>query len=244
MDRETLPTLEELAAFARAPSRGDGAAHYRQILERLAAHPRDSKALLEELLLSRDIDTRAWAAMAGTRVFGKEFERVLVRLLDDKTSEMQSLALGLLENLDPGALEPLLPKLRRKLLHSKDEDDVVQVMWALARLGDVGALPAVNALASRPEPYVRKMADVLATYLEDGEPSVVRRLAEHDHDHTVALCRLAWHLGSQEALKAMLSCAATAPDDDCGKTCARFARSLQSMRARGEPPFWGESAPE
>ena len=67
---------------------------------------------------------------------------------------MQSLALGLLENLDPGALEPLLPKLRRKLLHSKDEDDVVQVMWALARLGDVGALPAVNALASRPEPYV------------------------------------------------------------------------------------------
>src|SRR5256885_11116902 len=131
MDRETLPTLEELAAFARAPSRGDGAAHYRQILERLAAHPRDSKALLEELLLSRDIDTRAWAAMAGTRVFGKEFERVLVRLLDDKTSEMQSLALGLLENLDPGALEPLLPKLRRKLLHSKDEDDVRASLSAL-----------------------------------------------------------------------------------------------------------------
>ena len=242
--RQKLPTLQELEDFARAPSRGDGGAHYRQIQQRLARHPIDGKAVLEQLLRSRDVDTRAWAAITGTAVYGQHFEPTLVRLFNDGSGDMQSLAVALLQDLGPAALKAQLPVLRRRLLRLEDEDDIVQVMWVLARLRDVGALPAVNSLASRPEPYVRKMASVLADYLEGGEDRVLRRLASHDHEHTVALCRLAWHLGSEHALSAMRACAESGSDAECRNTCMRFARSLESRRAQAEPPFWGVSAPE
>ena len=150
----------------------------------------------------------------------------------------------LLSELGPAVLQAQLPTLRRKLLKLKDGDDVLQVMWVIARLRDIGALPAVRQLATRPEPYVREMADVLADYLENGEAVVLQRIAKHDHEHMVWLCRLAWHLGSGDALQAIRTCADSAPDKDCQKTCAKFARSLESMRSRREPPFWGVSAPE
>jgi hypothetical protein len=60
-------------------------------------------------------------------------------------------------------------------------------------------LPVVHSLALRPEHYVREVADVLITYLEKGEPAVLQRIAAHDHQHMVWLCRLAWHLGSEVA---------------------------------------------
>jgi len=237
-----IPTLEELARFAKAPSRENDAVYYRELKARLARHPDESRGLIEQLLKSQDVDTRAWAAVVGTRVFGQDFVPTLVRLLND--AEVEPVALMLLEEVSPASLEDQLPTLRRKLLKLRDGDDAVQVMRVIARLRDVGALPAVRTLTSRPEPFVRKMADVLADYLEHGDFAVLRRIAAHDHEHMVWLCRLAWHLGSAEALEAIRKCADLAPDDDCRKTCGRFARSLESIRSRRQPPFWDISAPE
>ncbi len=196
------------------------------------------------LTQARDVDTRAWAAAIGAKVYGHDFVPTLERLFNDGDDQMQSVALMLLGEVSPAALEAHLPTLRRKLLRLKDGDDVLQVMCVIASLRDVGALPAVRSLSSRPEPYLRKMADVLADYLEHGEDVVLRRITEHDHEHIVWLCRLAWHIGTAEALQAIRSCAGSAPDEECPKTCARFARSLESIRGRRQPPYWDSSAPE
>ena len=119
------PTPEELARFARAPARADDAAYFQQLEARLARYPHEGREAVEQLLTqARDVDTRAWAAAIGAKVYGHDFVPTLERLFNDGDDQMQSVALMLLGEVSPAALEAHLPTLRRKLLRLKDGDDV------------------------------------------------------------------------------------------------------------------------
>ncbi len=244
-DRVAFPTLEELIRFAVAPSSPEGGAQYRRLISALKTDPTRALEVLNRLASHPKASVREWASGVGAQVCEVAFIPTLVRLFSDRSQVVQSLALKDLEQLGTDALRLVLPQVRQKLVVWGDDDggSVAQLMWVVAELNDVATIPLLRQLAKGQGMATSRNAEAVIAYLEEGAEGVLRRIREHDHDHMLWLCRVAWGVGTKAAVDALEACADSAPDDECRRACRKFHRSLLRRRAEWDPPFWKDQVP-
>ncbi len=141
----------------------------------------------------------------------------------------------------PELLRQQVPTLRRKFREWRGHDDnnpVIHVAWTAVKLDIADLAPEIAAIAQDEAfpPYARHQAPVWVTYLEQGPTEILRRIAAHDHDSMLPLCRLAWMKGLSGARAAYERCAGEVPEDDsCHRRCERFAAAAARAEAAGEP---------
>ena len=249
-----IPTEEEIAAFVRSEASYEREkAAYEEIMLRLRSEPAAAKRLLSRLMERPEHSVRQWAAATGTEVCGKDFVPTLQKALTDRSEGVRSIALEGLLDLDPQSVQPGLAYFRRRLRQyrpagpgrpRRDPGEAGQILWALARMDAREARGDIREFADRADsPYLRKQASVVLAFLEEGEAGIIRRLRDHDHDHTLFLCRLIWLCGTEKGLEAIRQFHDSAPDEDCQRDTEKFLSKHESILTTHSPPYWDVPPP-
>jgi hypothetical protein len=91
-----------------------------------------------------------------------------------------------------------------------------------------------------------RLASAVTSYLEDGEEGVARRIRQHDHNHMLALCKVAWRCCSDRpARDAMRALAHSKPlDGRCLAITAAFLGAGPVASKFSERPFWSLPVPD
>ncbi len=213
----------------------------KRILAELKTHP-DRAQVIASLAGNRSSAVRSWAGMVSGDVLGEAAVPILQQLAVDGEVSVRNGAIQDLLRLDPEALRPAIPRLRKDLKPNAFVLDQTFAMWTLAKLGDRAALPAVRQLAAPTDKYIgrQRVAQVVAWLLEGNGQTIIDALASHRLGDlwTRDLAKAASILGSPEALAALQRCATQAPDDDCRAVCRRFVDGWHE-KPRSAVADWG-----
>lgn len=130
-------TPDELAIWLRETS-GKTAERRLAATEHLVRERRaDSLPWLRDLLRDRRRNVRHWAVDVGSEVYEREFVLLLLARLSDGSLEVRNHVLVHLRMLDPEALRPQLPRIRRWLHRPVDHPiDYKPMLMTLAELRD------------------------------------------------------------------------------------------------------------
>lgn len=180
------------------------------------------KETIGQLLVWQDALVRFWALQVAPRVLDHhDYVDALRKAATDPDEEVRNEAIDRLIELDPkwaiGLSKKLLTKLGRDALND------VFTLWSIARLRDTTAVARVRAYAAAPAtwPAHKKIAEVIAGYLENGPEWALSQIENHsDHDHMEAFATLAWHvLHTDGARKALAVASRQSPDVECRDIC-------------------------
>ena len=186
----------------------------------------DPGRLLGVLARDRDRDVRLWVSGSAGPILGREAEHILLRLSRDREADVSSDALAALADLG-GNLAPAAVRVLRKKLHSKNLWDPVGAIWLIARLRLAELEADLRDIVEHPaEPFYRQEAEIALLVLRGEDDAVIQRLTEHDHEHIKPLSRAAYAIGGDQALRALKTCAATAPDERCSQVCGQVADAM------------------
>jgi len=194
-----------------------------RLLEDLRSLPA-APSIVTELLSWPDGQVRFWALDAAARVFPRaDYIKALKRATRDRDEVVRAEAVGQLADIAPDAVRPMARRLAGALQTDIPTGEKVFVLWTLAKIRSVDLIPAIEAFR-QPLPdwwQLTRVADVVLTYLKDGEQVVLRMLENHsDHERMEELCTLAWHvLATPAARNALKTGLANAPDDACRQAC-------------------------
>lgn len=236
----TWPSVTELVNYALAPEDPAHKQSYARLRRAHAADPDKGREIFLKLLRNPLSRVREFAVMAGSKFGGRELIVLLPELLDDPNLSVQETAMQALGNVAPDLLRARADVLRRKFTEwcgYDDNDPIIHLAWIAVKLDMPELVPEVRRI-SEDETYhsgYRRQAAVWAAYLERGPEEILRRIEEHDHDHMLDLCSLAWMKGLLGARAAYERCADQAPDEKCRKWCGRFAVKAAEAEAAGEP---------
>ena len=222
------------AAIARVLQRSVSDADYGAVVDFLRADP-DAQAILEELSTDRDLEVRGWVPGAAGQILGEAAIPLIRRMMRDRDTDIQGLAMDALEAIDPTLLDAILPELRRKV-RSGNYSEVVSAAWRLAERGDVETIGLLEAFRDRHESWLAecKAATVILLVLTAPD-EVALRIRAHDHDHMTWLTYGAVIVRTAEAIDALEDCRANAPDERCRRLCEfALANDLPKRAARAK----------
>lgn len=201
----------------------------RGLLARLSANPAHAHSVLDELSGSGDPLLRFWAATAIRDTIGRQGTDILLRLFHDRASEVRDEALKSLLKVDKEAARSLGPSLRQRL-RSKEIFGPIPAMWAIAEMGDIDAVPALEEVVRTAErPFHRNTAAVVLMLLRNDETGILSRIRAHEHNMIPVLAIGARMLGTAEAVRVLEECAASAPDAECQHDCEQQLLELQGV---------------
>jgi hypothetical protein len=234
------PTVTELVEYALAPDDPADKEFMARLRRARAANPEMGRDIFLMLIRNPLSRVREFAVTVGPEFGGAELIEVLPELLDDPAWSVQERTMQSLCATAPGLLRNHVETLRRKFTEWRGHDDdypLVHLAWTAVELDITELAPEVRKMAQDETlpSGVRRQAEVRATYLDYGPAAILRRIEEHDHDHMLFLCRLAWMKDLEGARAAYDRCAASAPDEACQKRCRRFAERAADAEAAGEP---------
>lgn len=192
------------------------------------------KPLLGELASHEDPVVRAWALGAiGVSIRAAGVDILVAHAKSDRDTDVQSIAIEELLEVDVDAARKLAPKYRPKL-KSADIDEPVTAMWMLASVRDYESLEAVRAIREGADRgFHRKVATVVCMILEGKSDEILAGIRSHNHDLMPWLARAAGILGTLEALEALQQCANAPIDEECKWSCRSEAEELSQRIRRG-----------
>lgn len=193
------------------------------------------EAVVARLLLWEDAAVRFWAIAAAERVYSREeYAEVLERAAGDPDDDVSADAIDRLLNVAPDRAQRMSRSIAVRLSSEGPLLDKVFWLWSLARLRARQAVPEIKVLRAGEEDWTKlaRVADVVLTYLSEGERVILEAIESHrDHAHVEELCTLAWFVIRNEAARSALEvCAAEAPDEDCRKECQFSLEKLKKAR--------------
>jgi hypothetical protein len=163
-----------------------------------------------------------------------------MKMLDDRRVSMKEAALQQLEGIDPKLLGPLIPHIREVFRRGRGSlyDPKGFAMNMLARVGDRDSAGMFRRYAAGHDSgsFDYRMPLVLATYLEDPQ-SVVRRIADHDHEWMPLLAQSAAMLDKAGMEQVLVEGSKGLPDIECRRLCEESLARLLRER-QGERPSW------
>lgn len=236
----TWPSVTELVNYALAPEDPAHKESYARLRRAYAADPDKGREIFLKLLRNPLSRVREFAVLAGKKFGGPELIGLLPELLDDPNLSVQETAMEALGNVAPDLLRARADVLRRKFTEWRgydDNDPIIHLAWIAVKLDMPELAPEIRRI-SEDETFhsgTRRQAAVRVAYLEKGPAEILRRIEQHDHDHMLFLCRLAWMKGLLGARAAYERCVDRAPDEKCRKWCGRFAAKAAEAEAAGEP---------
>ena len=188
-------------------------------LVRAAPSPED---VLLELAKHRSPDVREWVIEVAPELLGRSATKVLLKLVNDRDSDVRSDATVALARVDPAAARRLLPRLERRL-YSDEFWEPTLALWAIAMIGDVEAVTLVRKAASGwPRDHAEsKIAEMVVKLLEGRVAELITELDRHEHGSTPFLAKALGIAGTREAMEALRRCAQSAPDEECRAYCSR-----------------------
>lgn len=235
-----LPSVGELVEFAIMPTEAEKPGQYEELIAALRADPDGALDRFLALLQWPKANVRAWACSAGASVCGRKIIPALRGLFADPSQEVQESVVDGIEDIDPGELRPLLPMMRKRLL-TWDGPGAGRMARLLTMLDDKDSVPFLKRYAERSDIDLvdRARAGNYASYLEDGLPSILDRIRNHqDHLRMAGLCKLAFAVGAPEVRPAFEQLATTAPDERCRMIGAQALGALDTALAAAPPPYW------
>jgi hypothetical protein len=193
-------------------------------LSRFIEQP-DARDLLGRLLRWPEGEVRFWALGKAKQVYSKdEYITALRRAVRDRDEAVRDDAIDRLLDLDPDHLRPMAKAMALKLGSDLPSLEKVFLLWTLARLRAIEAIPQIEALRSSEPEWTKlaRVADVVLTYFRRGESAILVAIEEHrDHGRMEELCTVAWHVLKTPSAEAVLQkCATAAPDEDCRGQCS------------------------
>jgi hypothetical protein len=149
-----------------------------RLLEGLRSLPA-APSIVTELLSWPDGQVRFWALDAAERVFPRaDYIKALKRATRDRDEVVRAEAVGQLADIAPEAVRPIARRLAAALQTDIPSGEKVFVLWTLAKIRSVDLIPAIEAFR-QPLPdwwKLTRVADVVLTYLKDGEQVVLGML--------------------------------------------------------------------
>jgi hypothetical protein len=201
----------------------DGNTDSPQLLSRLEIDPM-RRSIVTQLLSWPVGDVRFWALEAAMRIYSRqEYIDALGRAVRDSDDDVKSEAIGRLADVSPDHLLPLSRSLAERLNAEIPSLEKVFLLWTLAKITAVDALPQISQLRSTEADgtQVSRVCDVVSLYLKEGAQPVLDSIRNHgDHVRMEELCTVAWHvLATPSAREALDECAANSPDEECRGAC-------------------------
>jgi hypothetical protein len=193
-----------------------------------------AEARLRALDVVSDPVVRAWAAWAAPRALPPEAAtRILKEFARDRDPDVRDTALE--EWLDLGVGPDDAAALRKRLIGQLRSGGPGEnfALWALARLRDRDALPAIREFGiDADEPWKALAADVASLVILGQRSQILRRIREHDHDSMLWLAAAARVMPDPELLQALQAGAQELPDIDCRAICSAAVVDLKAEMRR------------
>ena len=191
--------------------------------------------ILVELAHHRDPQVRGWASWGAASVLGRDAVPLLLALARDRDADVRDIAVTDLLDVDPTALEILVPSLRKQL-RSKDYYAPISAAWTLARLGDSGSADAIEELSrdDTRDLWQRLATSVIVTLLREGSSGVVTRVRAHEHGSMQWLVTAAQIADTSDAYNALLWLAESDTDDECRRLGRLGAAQMSNTDPRGD----------
>ena len=236
----TWPSITELVNYPLASESPADKAFYARLRRAHAANPEGGREIFLKLIRNPLTRVREFAVLAGPEFGGPDLIGLLPEVLDDRNKGVQELAMMQLAELRPDMLRSRVDVLRRKFSEWRsyaDDDRLRHLAWTVVKLNISELAPELRGIAEDEgfSSGTRREAAVRATFFEQGPSEILRRIEEHDHEHLIFLCRLAWVTGLEGAIAAYERCAREAPDEKCRNRCARFAAAARQAEEAGAP---------
>jgi hypothetical protein len=198
------------------------------LLSRLQNDP-SRRSIVRQLLSWPIGDVRFWALEAAMRIYSRrDYVDALDKAVRDPDDDVSSEALARLVDVAPDHVGPMARSLARRLNTEIPPLEKVFLLWTLAKIRAVEALPQIAQLRSK-EPdlsQLSRVCDVVSLYLKEGATPILDAIRRHgDHLRMEELNTVAWHVVSTPAAReALEECAANAPDDECRGKCEEALR--------------------
>lgn len=180
--------------------------------------------VFETLLETGGADTRSWVPWAARQVLPRDAAIGVIRkaIARERLHDYKDGAIGELLSVDPEAVRPLLPELRKRL--AADDHSQTFVLWTLAALDDPEALPSVDRFLDRAKraglaPYLISTGEVVRMVLAHRYDEIFDLIRGHEHDRMSWLTNAARIIDTPVAKEVLERCATTAPDVECRMEC-------------------------
>ncbi|STX04153.1 PBS lyase HEAT-like repeat [Kocuria rosea] len=168
-------------------------------------------SLVERLWVEEDFFVRETITWAITRVKESALPAVLAGLRDDRSVEVRTQALHVLSKFaDPETIDEVLP-----LADAPDESVARKARWALARIGDVRAVPYLVDLMGGPDGEEKNsLTNDLAAFGAEAVPALVSILESSEADLRRHAADVLCFIGHPDAEDAVDALGSTAQDAD------------------------------
>src|SRR5216683_8199292 len=222
-DKPVIITAAEVAAAIKGDAPND------ELVRLIRDSPEQSHGLLEQLSRDRDPVVRAWVPPVARTVLRKDAVPLIIRMArEDRDVDVRDVAIEELLELDRDAARSMVPLFRKKL-RSSDPFEPLTAMWALAAVGDEGAVDLIRAkIAGRQPNALDRMNGEVVIMLMTNLSEILRRIRDHDHDRMLMLSKAAALMGTHEAVEALRACADRAPDSQCRENCREDLERLKA----------------